>query len=410
MQREELPRSALVIDFTQPTIVNFVRLNKLYNSTYTLASHSGPTQSFVLLSELDLLDIFWKNKALKERVMDIFGMSTASKDMAAARLSTNGPGFLLNQLVTRKGTGGQRRGFGSYQKSAKTFSIEDMQDHLADLWSLDFKNNPTTYNGRGYMLTGSIRTDGFSLQLLALKLKECSSIKYKRLPEDVALPPRMLSVLSGIDDHLTEIRHVPLLQLLDMSRADVKEHGVTTLGIDLGQNCVVGACAVLASEQNRPAEQPPTFINLSVKSRAVYQPSFKKRTWLEAQKGAATGAETITDLELKIPPRRGNDADYIAHVSAKREMSDQLTEFYNSPKMMSRQYDAERAHEGEFSKIADQLLRMVGGTIGRAKDPDAKVVIGIGLGKFGPGFGLTSLDRAFAAYFIRTVSAPTATS
>ncbi|KAF9944115.1 hypothetical protein BGZ72_002784, partial [Mortierella alpina] len=225
VQREELPRSALEADFTQPTIVNFVRLNKLYNSTYTLASHSGPTQSFVLLSELDLLDIFWKNKALKERIMEIFGMSTASKDMAAARLSTNGPGFLLNQLVTRKGTGGQRRGFGSYQKSAKSFSIEDMQDHLADLWSLDFRNNPTTYNGRGYMLTGSIRTDGFSLQLLALKLKECSSVKYKRLPEDVALPPRMLSVLSGIDDHLTEIRHVPLLQLLDMSRADVKEHG-----------------------------------------------------------------------------------------------------------------------------------------------------------------------------------------
>ena len=71
---------------------------------------------------------------------------------------------------------------------------------------------------------------------------------------------------------------------------------------------------------------------------------------------------------------------------------------------MSRQYDARRAHEGEYSKITDQLLRMVGGSIGRRKDPDAKIVIGVGLGKFGPGSGLTSMDQAFASYFVRTVS------
>ncbi|KAF9287977.1 hypothetical protein BGZ68_000999 [Mortierella alpina] len=45
---------------------------------------------------------------------------------------------------------------------------------------------------------------------------------------------------------------------------------------------------------------------------------------------------------------------------------------------------------------------MVGGSIGRRKDPEAKIVIGVGLGKFGPGSGLTSMDQAFASYFIRT--------
>jgi len=404
VHRKELQQQQLEIDYDQPAIINFVLLNKLYDCTYTLATLSRPTQSFVLLSELDLLNILWRNDALKEKIMRIFGMTRAAKEMAIGRLSTSGPGFLLNQLVTRKGLGGPRRRFGSYQKKAKAFSIDDMQDHLADLWSLEFKNNPTAYDGQGYMLTGSIRTDGFSLQLMGLKLKECNSVKYKRLPEYVALPTRMLSVLSGIDDHLTEIRNVPLHDLLGMSVMDVQTQGVTKLGIDLGQNCVVGVCAILASEQNRPAGQSPTYINLAVKSKAVLQPTFKKRAWLEAQKSAISGTESINDLELRIPPRRGHGADFVAHVNARRAISGQLHEFYNSPRVMSRQYDARRAHEGEFSKITDQLLRMVGGSIGRRKDPDAKIVIGVGLGKFGPGSGLTSMDQAFASYFVRTVS------
>ncbi|CAO3570129.1 unnamed protein product [Mortierella alpina] len=79
-----------------------------------------------------------------------------------------------------------------------------------------------------------MRTDGFSLQLLALKLKESNSVKYKRLSASVVLPPRMLSTLEGIDDHLTEIRNVPLHDFLGMSAKDVQTQGVTKLGIDLG--------------------------------------------------------------------------------------------------------------------------------------------------------------------------------
>ncbi|KAF9287965.1 hypothetical protein BGZ68_000987 [Mortierella alpina] len=48
---------------------------------------------------------------------------------------------------------------------------------------------------------------------------------------------------------------------------------------------------------------------------------------------------------------------------------------------------------------------MVGGSIGCRKDPEAKIVIGIGLSKFGPGSGLTSMEQAFASYFIRTCRA-----
>lgn len=402
--RQEVQRQEVEIDYNQPTIINFVHLNKLYGFRYTMATHTRPSQPFVLLTERDLLDILWRNDALKGRIMEIFGMTRGAKEMAMARLSMSGPGILLNHLITRKGTGGPRRGYGSYQKSAKTFSIDEMQSHLADLWSLEFKNDPTTYNGRGYMLTGQIRTDGFSLQVMALKLKECSSVKYKRLPESVALPPRMLSVLGGIDDHLTEIRNVPILELLNMNQSDVEAQGVTKLGIDLGQNCVVGACAILASEQNRPAEQRPTYINLAVKSKAVMQSTFKKRAWLEAQKSAISGRESMNDLELRIPPRRGQDADFAAYVEAKRRISSQQKEFYSSARMMSHEYDAMRAHEGEYSKITDQLLRMVGGSLGCRKDPEAKIVIGIGLGNFGPGSGLTSMDQAFASYFIRTVS------
>ncbi|KAF8937409.1 hypothetical protein BGZ47_009060 [Haplosporangium gracile] len=60
---------------------------------------------------------------------------------------------------------------------------------------------------RGYLLRGSIKTDGRQLQVLAFKLRELLSVRYKRYNSDL-LPDCLLSTTAGTDDHLTEVRNV----------------------------------------------------------------------------------------------------------------------------------------------------------------------------------------------------------
>ena len=76
-----------------------------------------------------------------------------------------------------------------------------MREHLLKLREPNF--DPRAYTDKGYALYGSIRTDGFRLQLLSFKLKELNSVKYKRLPDDI-LPERITSTVGDVDYYLTE--------------------------------------------------------------------------------------------------------------------------------------------------------------------------------------------------------------
>ncbi|KAF9301594.1 hypothetical protein BG003_002726, partial [Podila horticola] len=84
-------------------------------------------------------------------------------------------------------------------------SIEKLKEHVQAFRQNDF--NPASYTKRGYVLRGSIKTDGFRLQLLGFKLNELNCVKYRRLPPE-RLPPRLTSTLGGTDYYLTEIRNV----------------------------------------------------------------------------------------------------------------------------------------------------------------------------------------------------------
>ncbi|KAF9933842.1 hypothetical protein FBU30_004238 [Linnemannia zychae] len=160
----------------------------------------------------------------------------------------------------------------------------------------------------GYIPSGSIRTDGFRLQLLVFKLNELHSVKYKRLPTE-RLPPRLTNTVGGTEYYLTEIRNVisskhDISQYWDFDPSEIK-----ILGIDLGQAFVVGASAIIPPhrqthikqgrrsngtsqnpvvqstkemEEDKHTEMSPLkFLNLSVKKKAVYQPILKHRRWLE---------------------------------------------------------------------------------------------------------------------------------
>ncbi|KAF9911461.1 hypothetical protein BX616_010588 [Lobosporangium transversale] len=151
-------------------------------------------------------------------------------------------------------------------------------------------------------------------RLLGFKLKELQSVRYRRLskvPQD-KVPFRLTSTVSGVDYHLTEIRNIVKSQQ-DVRAIWGREPGkIKTLGIDLGQACVVGTSALLPVAEG----DPNVFHNLAVKQKVMYQPTLKFRRWLEDKQSAApAGAYSISDLESRLPSLRGENASIERYLS-----------------------------------------------------------------------------------------------
>ncbi|KAF9178231.1 hypothetical protein BGZ50_007958, partial [Haplosporangium sp. Z 11] len=253
----------------------------------------------------------------------------------------------------------------------------------------------------GYALRGSIKTDGFRLQLLAFKLNELNCVKYRRL---------------DTDQYLTENRNVVKTKE-DVERIwECDPRDIKILGIDLGQAFVVGASALLPSSASVTAADrqehgnvaeieiplPTRFHNLAVSQKAVYQPTFKHRKWLEQRKGrAAEGDESIAQMETNLPALRGAEASITNYVEQSKVVESILETFYNNVTLKRHQWDAKRARDKEFQLVAKRLLKMIGGNPGRKRDQDDKVIIGIGLGEFSSTSRLSSLHTAFSKYFVQ---------
>ncbi|KAG0211194.1 hypothetical protein BGX28_008374 [Mortierella sp. GBA30] len=69
--------------------------------------------------------------------------------------------------------------------------------------------------------------------------------------------------------------------------------------------------------------------------------------------------------------------------------------------VLRHQWDARGAYKAEFFAITDSLLGMVGGSIGRRRDSENKVVIAVGLGDFKSKVGLGSVHTSFASFFVQ---------
>ncbi|KAI8595980.1 hypothetical protein EDD21DRAFT_448198 [Dissophora ornata] len=145
--------------------------------------------------------------------------------------------------------------------------------------------------------------------------------------------------------------------------------------------------------------------NLAVNQKAVMQPVFRYRRWLEEEKQLTPEgqAESVATIESQLPPLRGAAASVSDYITQLEQVEDQLLEFYdgNNNKFKKHTWDLERAKHIEYQTIANSLLKSVGGSLGeRCMDP---VLIGVGLGKFGSSGRLTSLHSSFLSYFIPLV-------
>ncbi|KAI8604895.1 hypothetical protein EDD21DRAFT_411633 [Dissophora ornata] len=188
---------------------------------------------------------------------------------------------------------------------------------------------------------------------------------------------------------------------------------IKILGLDFGQACVLGASALIpknrhdkraganldpspvptptptltAAPSPTPPNTPPdpaTYYNLAFKQKAVYQPTFKHRRWMEEQKNVALGdgIPSISDIETMLPPRCGEGASCARRVAKLEQVQGRLDEFYNSNnRYNNHKWDTRKMRETEYRLITDRLLKVVGGTTDRKKDEANKVVIEIGLGQ-----------------------------
>ncbi|KAG9321116.1 hypothetical protein KVV02_000698, partial [Mortierella alpina] len=85
-----------------------------------------------------------------------------------------------------------------------------------------------------------------------------------------------------------------------------------------------------------------------------------------------------------------------------QKVAEHLDQIYNEDlSVLRHQWDQRRAHLGELQTITDRLLGMIGGSIGRHRNPKDKFVIAIGLGEFKSKSGLGSLHEKFASFFIQ---------
>ncbi|KAF9119758.1 hypothetical protein BG015_006238, partial [Linnemannia schmuckeri] len=211
-----------------------------------------------------------------------------------------------------------------------------------------------------YVLRGSLKTDGFRIQLLAFKLRELQDVRFRRIAED-RLPSRLTSTVGGVDYFLPEIRNVITCKD-DVAKywPGVQPEKIKTLTLDGGKACVVGAFADIPDDSLRtekgkevdrvtssmegivatsvestatstssislpipisvsiPEQQTTTsplvstrtlFNNLAVKQKAVYQPTFRLCRWLKGEKQTLLDVgeeqQTIAGIETGLPPLKG---------------------------------------------------------------------------------------------------------
>ncbi|KAG0020284.1 Elongation of fatty acids protein 2 [Podila clonocystis] len=413
---------SLEIHLQKSAIENFIRLRRLTQNSWTICPLSPVQIGYVNFSEPELASFFWYrpslNAKLQEMAAALFNNPPAN-GLALVDVQSSLPvGHVIKSFIADvdpEGLSVRKRGKLGFLGTTWLWPPHKILGHVNSLRNNAF--DPAAYHTKGYLLRGSIRTDGHKVQLLAFKLRELQSVRYRRYPE-AKLPPRLQSTVGGVDYYLSEIRNV-----IQSPEDIVRIFGcpgniLKILALDLGQACIIGASLLLPeSEPHNGMQNPEVFHNQAVKTKAVMQPIFKLRRWMNAQKDRPLDGptedthvdslpaqpHTIKWIESTLPPLRGTEASVSSHIKHRDKHYEALNNFYNGNNYQFKKHtwDAERAKQEEYAKVANELLKAVGGSIGAKKADNNHVVIAIGLSKFQTKAGLASLDGTFSKYFIQ---------
>lgn len=328
------PETDICIQDDISAVENFLQLNRITGNRRRIVPLTSSELPFVSFTEPELASFFWKREPLKTRLTDLVaedGSPTNALSDICSWIAGKGPGIIIKQFIAdvapQVKTSHQQRNAG-HRSAVKLLSLEQIKSHLTAVQ--DEFVDPIDYTTKGYILRGTIRKDGFRLHLPAFKLRELQSERYCRL-ESAKLPPKLTSPVGGTDYYLKEIRHViTCKEDVEQLWPGVPVDKIKALTLDGGQVCVIGAFADLAEDvlsqskgkeyasessmegvttttDNKQAinaatsasskvpvplphsqglptvSSRTTFLNLAVKQKAVYQPTFRFRRWLETQ-------------------------------------------------------------------------------------------------------------------------------
>lgn len=303
-------------------------------------------------TEIELAAFLQKRDELHPFLKNVIGSTDQQRRLSQEELTRDWlplqtPGTLIRRLIApvdpRTPDGERLRGRqkkdAGIAAAVKVVKPQVLRAHINNLRRKGF--DPHTYEEKGYFLRGSIRTDGHQLQLLAYKVRELNSVKFKRYSTDV-LPDRLTTTIAGTSDFLTEIHNVfrtpaDVQRLLGCTPEEADK--VSYLGLDLGQAFVVGAYGFLSQDKtprigkqgrrrhrrkkkrgsrgrrNRGSgkgkkkgicqARGERHINLAAKQKAVAQPTLKHRSWVEREKATSLKVPSIsstTNTESVAPP------------------------------------------------------------------------------------------------------------
>ncbi|KAG9063431.1 hypothetical protein KI688_004314 [Linnemannia hyalina] len=356
-------------------------------------------------------------------------------------ISGKEPDFLFKYCiadVTPQGLTSRQRRKEGHRAAVKLLSLDQIRNHL-DVAKNEWLD-PVTHAKKRYVFRGSVKTDGFRIQILAFKLRELQYVRYRRL-DDNRLPLRLTSTVGGVDYYLQEIRDV-ITSKEDVARLwpGVQPEEIKTLTLDRGQTSIVGAFADIPRTRERmemarrltghiqpwkgshhfrgtdsildilnPSScphhsfHPRSTINklpngvvkdgvsqYGSQTKAVYQPTFRLHRWLEDEKQATQEGkqETIAEIGGRLLPLKGQVASVVGYVAELKKCH---------------KWDMKRVRHYEYQLIADRLLGIVGGSVGRPRESSNPVLIGVGLAKFSTRSGLSSLDSNVLSYLIKLV-------
>ncbi|KAF9351993.1 hypothetical protein BGX26_010104 [Mortierella sp. AD094] len=312
----------------EPTIQLFVQVNAVAGRPWCLSPLSSAEHGYMTFTEIELAAFLHKRDELHPVLKKLIGHTDQQRRLTQEELTRDWlrfqtPGLLIQQLIAPvdpRASNGERLHGRQKKESGIAATIrlvdpEEIRAHVNNLRSVEF--DPRTYNEKGYFLRGSIKTDGYSLQLLAYKVRELNSVKYRRYSADI-LPDRLLDTTAGTSDFLTEVHNVfrtPADRERLLGCTPDKTDQVSYLGIDPGQAYVVGAYAYLppdmtpkigkrqdhrrkkkrggrgrrkrgSGKSKKTVHQPrgERYINLAANQKAVSRPTLRHRNWMEKHK------------------------------------------------------------------------------------------------------------------------------
>ncbi|CAO3676652.1 unnamed protein product [Umbelopsis ramanniana] len=241
-----------------------------------------------------------------------------------------------------------------------------------------------------YVLNGSFRTDGQTLQLLAFdtkKFKKSSSVDDDVDDDDNRSED---TDSQGVNRLLKNVDAMfPNVDAVRNHFADPEK--VTIVGIDLGETLTVAACAIKFAVVSDNAVR-----NLTVRRSALYQPTLKARKYLEERKSAK-----VRSAEQSVPGNKDCSFPASNEYASKRLLAQSvLQSFYASKRFKRLAHDQKKARRGEFDVATNAILKMAGTHIGKHKMEKEDVLFAIGLGDFNTRTKLSSLHTSFSSHLI----------